>query len=101
MNKIDYHLLVCASFRVQGEPKGVCHKKGSVSLLQYLETEINDRGIPGVAVSSTGCLKYCDKGPVMVVYPQGVWYQEVNESLIDTVLDGMENGKLPESGRMN
>ena len=33
MEKPDYHILVCASFRVGGDPKGTCHKKGSVDLL--------------------------------------------------------------------
>ena len=94
MNKPKYHILVCASFRVTGEPKGICNKKGSVGLLPYLETEINDRGLNDVIVSSTGCLKYCDYGPVLVIYPEGKWYGKVGESEIDEILDGIESGKL-------
>ncbi|OHD30997.1 MAG: ferredoxin [Spirochaetes bacterium GWD1_27_9] len=96
MNKTKHHILVCASFRVAGEPKGICNKKGAVGLLQYLETEINDRGIDDVIVSSTGCLKLCDNGPVLVVYPQGDWYGKVNEEAIDEILDAIESGKKAE-----
>ncbi len=44
MPKPQYHILVCNSFRFQGEPQGVCNKKGAVDLLQYLEEEIINRG---------------------------------------------------------
>ncbi|GAB6097457.1 (2Fe-2S) ferredoxin domain-containing protein [Desulfatiferula olefinivorans] len=92
MEKPAHHILVCASFRVAGEPKGLCHKKGSVGLLPYLEEEILDRGL-NVLVSTTGCLKQCEKGPVMVVYPQNTWYGGVDsESSVDAILDALEEG---------
>lgn len=95
MNKPEYHFLVCNSFRLNGDPQGVCNKKDAPSLLQYLEEEIIDRGLDGM-VSSTGCLKLCEKGPVMVVYPQGNWYGEVNEEKIDEILDALEEGDVVE-----
>jgi (2Fe-2S) ferredoxin len=78
---------------MSGTPQGVCNKKGASSLLQYLENELSDRGMDNVSVSMTGCLKICDKGPVMVIYPQNSWYGEVNESKIDEILDALEEGK--------
>jgi (2Fe-2S) ferredoxin len=35
----------------------------------------------------------CEKGPVMVVYPQGAWYGPVDEPTIDAVLDALEEGR--------
>ena len=93
MKKPKHHIFVCASFRMSGTPQGVCNKKGAGSLLQYLESELSDRGMDEVSVSMTGCLKLCDKGPVMVIYPQNLWYGEVTESKIDEVLDALEEGK--------
>jgi (2Fe-2S) ferredoxin len=93
MKKPDHHIFVCASFRMSGAPQGVCFKKGAGSLLGYLETELSDRGMEGISVSMTGCLKLCDKGPVMVVYPEGNWYGEINEEKIDEILDALENGE--------
>lgn len=87
MKQPNHHIFVCASFRVTGSPQGACNKKGSVQLLQYLEEGISDRGIENVAISTTGCLKYCEQGPVMVVYPENKWYGEVNEEKIDEALD--------------
>jgi (2Fe-2S) ferredoxin len=74
----------------------VCHRKESGSLLQYLQTELSDRNMEGVMVSSTGCLNLCEHGPVMIVYPEGCWYGEVNEDKIDNVLDALENGAAAE-----
>lgn len=96
MNKPEKHIFVCASFRVSGAAQGVCNKKGAVNLLQYLETELNDRGMDQFLVSSTGCLKMCDKGPVMVVYPDGDWYGQISEGAIDEILDAFENGTKAE-----
>ncbi len=92
-----HHILVCASFRPSGELKGKCHRKGSVDFLPYLENEIIDRGLSDVIVSSTCCLKMCDQGPVMVVYPQNRWYGGVeSEDIIDEILDSLEAGTVAE-----
>jgi (2Fe-2S) ferredoxin len=93
MNKPSHHVFVCASFRVAGESKGVCHRKESTQLLQYLENELADRGMDDVMVSSTGCMNRCEKGPLMVIYPEGWWYGEVNESKVDDILDALEGGQ--------
>jgi (2Fe-2S) ferredoxin len=94
MQKPEKHIFVCASFRLQGTPQGVCQKKGSANLLGFLENEISDRGLDGVSVTSTGCLKVCERGPVMVVYPENTWYGGVDsEEAVDAILDALESGK--------
>jgi (2Fe-2S) ferredoxin len=95
MQKPEHHFLVCASFRVGGEPLGICANKGSADLLWYLENEIIDRGLDAV-VSSTGCLKVCEKGPVLVHYPAGNWYGGMTKANIDLLLDAVEEGKSPD-----
>lgn len=96
MQKPTHHILVCASFRVAGEAKGVCHRKDSTSLLQYVQSELSDRDMNDVVVSTTGCLNLCEKGPIMVVYPENYWYGEVNEEKIDDILDALKEGKAAE-----
>lgn len=94
MAKPQYHILVCNSFRLSGEPQGVCNKKSAVDLLQYLEEEIITRGLDA-QISSTGCLKVCDRGPAMVVYPAGWWFGAMTEEKIDEVLDALDEGAEP------
>lgn len=97
MQKPEKHIFVCASFRFGGEPQGVCHKKGAGNLLPYLENELSDRGMNDVSVSSTGCLKVCDRGPVLVVYPDNIWYGAVDEAGVDAILDAIEDGGVAET----
>lgn len=95
------HILVCASFRPSGEAKGKCHRKNSLEFLPYIENEIIDRGMEDVVVSSTCCLKMCDEGPVMVIYPDNIWYGRVEtEAAIDDILDGLEDGRIVEEYRL-
>ena len=87
-------ILVCQSFRLKGDPKGICHKK-TEGFLQYLEEEILDRGLD-CQVIATGCLKQCENGPAMVVEPQNWWFKGVDsEEAIDAILDGLEYGEPP------
>jgi (2Fe-2S) ferredoxin len=98
MEKPKHHIFVCGSFRATGAPQGVCNKKNSLGLLQYLEGELADRGLTGVAVSSTGCLKACDRGPVLIVYPENWWFGRVeSEAAIDEIIDGLEAGRPAEA----
>lgn len=93
MKKPNYHILVCNSFRLNGDAQGFCNKQGAPSLLQYITEECNDRGLD-VAVSTTGCLNLCSQGPILVVQPNNDWYGGVSgEDVIDEILDAIEAGE--------
>jgi len=89
MSKPNHHIFVCGSFRPTGA-QGVCHKKESSHLLQHLTTEVQDRGLDDVMVSSTGCMNICDSGPVMVVYPENIWYKQATIETAEAILDSLE-----------
>jgi len=96
IEKPAYLINVCASFRVKGEAKGMCQNKGSHDLLGYFEEGILDRGIDARVVS-TGCMKQCEHGPIVVVMPESWWYKEVDsEDKVDAILDALENGEACE-----
>jgi (2Fe-2S) ferredoxin len=95
MQKPDYHFFVCNSFRGGEATQGACSRKGGLGLMQHLESEIGDRGLNAM-VTSAGCLQWCVQGPVMVLHPQNLWFGGVTEGVIDSVLDTLEKGGLPE-----
>lgn len=96
MPKPKHHIFVCCSFRGT-EAKGKCMKKSSLQFIPYIEEEIANRGLDAM-VSSTGCLKYCEEGPVVVVYPEGHWYGGVtDEGMVDEILDALEEGRAAQS----
>jgi (2Fe-2S) ferredoxin len=95
MEKPTYHILVCNSFRANGAPQGICNKQGAMNLMGVLEEEIVDRGLDAM-ISTTSCLKVCDRGPAMVIYPQNLWYGHVDEDKIEEILDALEEGGVVE-----
>ncbi len=96
----ERQILLCQSFRVKGDPKGICHKQTD-GFLQYIEEEILDRGFD-MQVVATGCLKQCEAGPIMVIQPENWWFKGIDsEEAIDAVLDGLEEGEPPEEYRIS
>lgn len=97
MEKPKKHIFLCASFRANGTPQGICDKAGGIELIQYLQEELNDRGMHDVMMSLTSCLKVCDRGPAMVVYPENTWYGGIkSEEDIDNILDSIEADEVNE-----
>lgn len=93
MTKPEHHLFICGSARATGELKGACCNKESIDLLSYTQSEVQDSMLSGVEVSMTGCLNMCDRGPVLIDYPSGRFYQKVTEAVIDEILDGIEESE--------
>ena len=77
MEPFQYHVLVCT----QEKPEGVksCSAACSGDVLAALHRDLDKAGIADkVQVTTCGCLGLCDEGPVMIVYPDGIWYRQVN-----------------------
>lgn len=76
MEPFRYHIFVCT----QEKPAGVdsCPANRSLSVLETLEREVLAQAIDAdVQVTTCGCLGLCDDGPVLIIYPQGIWYRRV------------------------
>lgn len=96
MQKPDHHIFLCCSFRNSGDAQGACAKKDAAQFAPYLEGELADRGMNGFMVSKCGCLKVCERGPAMLVYPEGYWVGGLSQNRIDQTLDALQEGKIPE-----
>ena len=44
-------------------------------------------GADRVRINQAGCLDRCDEGPVIVIYPEEVWYTFIDERDIDEIID--------------
>ena len=82
-----YHVFVCTNKR---EELMACADFGSQNMRDYMKQEIKDRGQYGegkVRIGQAGCLGRCLSGPVMVVYPQGIWYSYVDKQDVDEIIE--------------
>ncbi|CAN5226204.1 hypothetical protein BH24PSE2_BH24PSE2_22490 [soil metagenome] len=58
---------------------------------------------PGaVRVNASGCLDRCQEGPIVVVYPEGVWYSYYDEEDVDEIVDEhLQHGRIVERLRIS
>jgi (2Fe-2S) ferredoxin len=98
MQKPTHHIFICTSSRPNGQQKGFCHTKTSVDVMTKFMEEIEERGIGGeVFLTNTGCFGICEKGPVVVVYPENTWYGSVTPNDVGDILDShIEGGTVVE-----
>ena len=57
------------------------------NLRLYMKEKIKLSGIKGIRVNSSGCLNRCKRGPLMVIYPEGVWLKVTNKKDIDLIIE--------------
>jgi (2Fe-2S) ferredoxin len=68
--------------------KGLCYSKGSVDIVQKFMEEIEDLDLSNeVMITNTGCFGICDKGPIVVVYPEGIWYGNITEDDVEKIVE--------------
>jgi (2Fe-2S) ferredoxin len=74
----EHHVFVCANARPAGAPRRSCTANGTSDLHTQLQQLTKAAGLAGrVRINKAGCLDQCEHGPVMVVYPEAVWYGNV------------------------
>ncbi len=65
-----------------------CHSSNSQEVLQTLSAEVQRRGLGDeVRVVQTGCRGFCSMGPVMMIYPEGILYCQVQVSDVPEVVE--------------
>ena len=70
------HVLVCTQEKPDRTP--CCASVRGKQILEAFQAEVGRAGLGGdVLVTSCGCLGLCERGPNVVVYPQGRWYTHV------------------------
>jgi (2Fe-2S) ferredoxin len=87
MSQFQFHAFFCLNLRKNGENS--CENHCATDMFDYAKSEckrLNLNGVGKVRVNRAGCLDRCDLGPVMVVYPEGIWYQFVDKEDIDEII---------------
>ena len=92
------HVFFCCNQREA--PEKCCASAGAADLQKYAKDRVKALGLAGpgkVRVNKAGCLDRCEEGPVIVVYPEAVWYTYVDRADIDEIVDRhVVNGEIVE-----
>ncbi|SDF20375.1 NADH-quinone oxidoreductase subunit NuoF [Sporolituus thermophilus] len=90
MEHIRAHVLICAGTG--------CVSSGSKKVEAALRAELARTGLDKeVKVVETGCHGFCEMGPVVIVYPEGVFYCRVQESDVPELVEShLYKGRIVE-----
>ena len=86
MEPFRYHVYVCDQQKAEGVPS--CPARGSRGMIEELRRQIVAQGLANdVQITTCGSLGLCERGPNMVVYPEGVWYSGVRAEDVPDIVD--------------
>ena len=82
------HVLVCGGTG--------CTSSNSAAIIEALETQIAEKGLSEeIKVIRTGCFGLCALGPIMIVYPEGSFYSQVQvEDIPEIVEEHLLKGRI-------
>jgi (2Fe-2S) ferredoxin len=88
------HILVCTNDKEGG--KKCCGSVHGMALVQAFKDEILAKGIQmEVRAQKAGCFDICGKGPTVVVYPEGVFYGNVQLEDVPRIMEEHILGGTP------
>jgi (2Fe-2S) ferredoxin len=95
LTRYERHIFLCAE---PAEPKCASPEAGHESW-EFLKRRLKELGLQGpdrwVQRSRANCLRICARGPVAVVYPEGVWYHSCSPAVLERVLQEHLIGGCP------
>ncbi len=96
------HVFFCVNQRDGGQR--CCADYAAAECRDYAKKRMKAAGFHGrgmVRVNQCGCLDRCEEGPVLVVYPEAVWYSYVDREDIDEIVDRhLRKGEIVERLRI-
>ncbi|MFZ2300409.1 MAG: (2Fe-2S) ferredoxin domain-containing protein [Gallionella sp.] len=99
MGYYDKHVFFCTNQREDGS--ACCNNHGAQKARDYMKNRVKELDIDkqqnNIRINTAGCMNRCDKGPVIVVYPEGAWYTYTDESDLDEIIEEhLRNGRVVE-----
>ena len=80
------HIFLCAD---QTEPK-CAPREQTVASWEFLKQRLKELKLAGpeplVYRSKVNCLRVCTRGPIAVVYPEGVWYHSCTPEVLEQII---------------
>lgn len=84
--KYKKHVFICTNQKPA--PKRSCGEERGLALVDAFKEGLKNRGLQvEIRAQKTGCLDVCAFGPSLVVYPEGVFYGNVQLSDVEEIIE--------------
>jgi NADH-quinone oxidoreductase subunit F len=71
-----------------------CHAYHCEKVSAAFGEEVRERGLTShIEVKTTGCHGFCERGPIVVIFPENIFYQRVMPEDVKEIIDGLLNGR--------
>ncbi len=87
MSLFRKHIFICTNERTPDNPRGCCKARDAEKVRDWFKEEVKNRGLKDVRANQSGCLDQCSAGPVVVVYPDAVWYTVHTQADVQRIMD--------------